>query len=641
MSRATRFGAPLAGLFLMIAAGAAQQPARDASLKPTIGTAVLIGTVVDEPGGKPLRRVTVSLSSSAQPGAPRLATTDDAGRFVFTRLPAGSYSAPRAGKGGFVSAAYGEKRVGGMGTPIVLADGQRVTIQLKMIRAAVITGVVLDQGRPVASAGVSAMPAKMVGGALVLGQGSSGRATADDRGVFRIAGLAPGDYVVMTTPRLQSGDLRPVSDDELRWAQQQLQSAAATVSAGPAPAPPKAAPGVAYAPVYYPGVVDASRATLVTVAAGEERSGVDFSVQLVPTARIEGVVIDTDGQPVQTAQMNVVPVIDSTQIISDPIFLLDSAMMSRPIVSGGKFSAAGLRPGSYTLLVRAAPRVGGGGPAASGRGGPAPMTLWASADVTVDGTDQSGLQLQLQPGMVVSGRIAFDGTTLKAPEDLSRVSVRLSSAPSVSGVTVSVNIPSAQVAADGTFTFDGVTPGRYYLSAGVPGGGAPSGPTWMLKSSRVGQVDAADVPFEVRPSQNISDVVVSFTDQTSELSGTLLDAAGRPTPEFSIMVFSTDRSMWSQRSRRLRPPQRTGADGKFKFAPLPAGEYYLAALTDFEPADVYKSEFLEQVATAAMKVTLADGEKKVQDLKIAGVRDLVAAVPDILKLNGQRRSYFR
>ena len=76
--------------------------------------------------------------------------------------------------------------------------------------------------------------------------------------------------------------------------------------------------------------------------------------------------------------------------------------------------------------------------------------------------------------------------------------------------------------------------------------------------------------------------------------------------------------MWSQTSRRIRQPVRPANDGGFKFANVLAGEYFLAALSDFDMADVFKPEFLEQVAAVAMKITIAEGEKKVQDLKISG-----------------------
>ena len=94
-----------------------------------------------------------------------MTTTDDSGRFVFTRLPAGNYSAPRAAKAGYVPVTYGEKRTGGIGTPITLAEGQRLTIALKMLRGAVITGVLMDQGgKPAIQTTVQATQVRVVNG---------------------------------------------------------------------------------------------------------------------------------------------------------------------------------------------------------------------------------------------------------------------------------------------------------------------------------------------------------------------------------------------------------------------------------------------------------------------------------------------
>jgi hypothetical protein len=84
-------------------------------------------------------------------------------------------------------------------------------------------------------------------------------------------------------------------------------------------------------------------------------------------------------------------------------------------------------------------------------------------------------------------------------------------------------------------------------------------------------------------------------------------------------MFPVDKTLWYQRSRRLRQPVRTGTDGRYRFANVPAGDYYLAALTDFEPADVSDPAFLDQIAgSAAIKISVGEGEKKVQDLKLAG-----------------------
>jgi hypothetical protein len=104
----------------------------------------------------------------------------------------------------------------------------------------------------------------------------------------------------------------------------------------------------------------------------------------------------------------------------------------------------------------------------------------------------------------------------------------------------------------------------------------------------------------------------------AQLSGALSDGVGRPTSDLSMILFPTDRALWFQGSRRLRAPVRPASNGRFSFTGLPPGEYYLAALTDFDPNDWYDPEFLEQVVPGAIKVTLADGERKTQDLKLAG-----------------------
>jgi len=52
---------------------------------------------------------------------------------------------------------------------------------------------------------------------------------------------------------------------------------------------------VGFVPVYYPGTAAPAQATLLTLRAGEERSGVDFPLTMVPTARVEGLVSSPDG----------------------------------------------------------------------------------------------------------------------------------------------------------------------------------------------------------------------------------------------------------------------------------------------------------------------------------------------------------
>ena len=72
------------------------------------------------------------------------------------------------------------------------------------------------------------------------------------------------------------------------------------------------------------------------------------------------------------------------------------------------------------------------------------------------------------------------------------------------------------------------------------------------------------------------------------------------------------------RDHGVRPAVAAASDGKFKLAGLPPGEYYMAAVTEFEYPDLSDPSFLEQFTAGAFKITLAEGEKKVQDIRMGG-----------------------
>jgi hypothetical protein len=81
------------------------------------------------------------------------------------------------------------------------------------------------------------------------------------------------------------------SDAETEAAFREVTQPARPASMTPAPAPP-ADPPYSFAPVFYPSTSDPLAATVVALAAGEERDGIDLRMQFVPTFKIAGVVFD-------------------------------------------------------------------------------------------------------------------------------------------------------------------------------------------------------------------------------------------------------------------------------------------------------------------------------------------------------------
>ena len=185
------------------------QQVRDQPAVPRTGTAALSGTIVtDDELKRPIRRATVSVTEDGGGNSGRMTVTNDAGEFVVTGLPAGRYMVT-ATKGSYLTAAYGATRTQRpgtvrTGTAVALADGQQISgLVLRMMRGGVITGVIRDEtGRP--ARGVNTIIAyyarsPQTGERVITrltGAENSGR--TDSRGVYRIYGLAPGDYVAMS-----------------------------------------------------------------------------------------------------------------------------------------------------------------------------------------------------------------------------------------------------------------------------------------------------------------------------------------------------------------------------------------------------------------------------------------------------------
>jgi hypothetical protein len=228
---------------------------------------------------------------------------------------------------------------------------------------------------------------------------------------------------------------------------------------------------------------------------------------------------------------------------------------------------------------------------------------WASTDVTVNGADVSGVVLRMQPGLSVSGTVTVAAT---ARVDMSRARVQLGTTAGAPGFFVTAN-PDAQ----GAFRFDGVPPGRYSISLPTLPGGA------VARSAMSGDVDLLDTPVDVGPGGSISGISITVTDVRTELGGILTNAAGQPASHLYVLAYSQDRAHWNRNSRRILSA-RAGEDGSYTISGLPAGNYFLCALTEIDTTLQFEAEYLDQLVPASLKITLAEGEKKVQHLRAGG-----------------------
>jgi hypothetical protein len=124
----------------------------------------------------------------------------------------------------------------------------------------------------------------------------------------------------------------------------------------------------------------------------------------------------------------------------------------------------------------------------------------------------------------------------------------------------------------------------------------------------VNGADAADVPV-VLGAANVSDVLVTLTTHQAALSGTVVAVSSAPSQTHWVIVFPVDRAFRLPRGRRIAA-LRPAVDGVFNAGPLPAGEYFIAAVESVEENQWFDPAFLSMLEANAMRISLVDDERR-------------------------------
>jgi hypothetical protein len=262
---------------------------------------------------------------------------------------------------------------------VTVAAAQSVPgIDFALVPGRAITGRILDEdGTPFAGAAVRALVTRSQNGSDTLVEVTG--ADTDDRGEFRLHGLAPGQYYVSA------------SDPAF----ERVGSSRGTRR---------------YSPTYHPGVPFADQAKPITLGASGQEPRVEFKLQIVPPARVAGNLIAEDGKPLLNGAIIMspsegegVPMVPP----EDPSVLPD-----------GTFSFGHVVPGHY--LIRARAQTTPGRQRAVRR-------LLGSKCL---GSDLDGIRLMLRQGALLDGTIAIDARRGTIPPALTLLRVR---APFIDG----------------------------------------------------------------------------------------------------------------------------------------------------------------------------------------------------------------
>src|SRR5262249_43905613 len=153
----------------------------------------------------------------------------------------------------------------------------------------------------------------------------------------------------------------------------------------------------AYQTTFYPSASAPSQATAITLRSGEERSGADLQLRLVPTLRVSGIVTASTG-PIGMTQVRLVPAASNE---TSAAFDLD---VGNPQTrADGTFTFLGIPPGQYIARVYRPARPSIPPELASnpmvqmalGGAGLPNVALFGDAPVTVSGADVNDVTITL------------------------------------------------------------------------------------------------------------------------------------------------------------------------------------------------------------------------------------------------------
>jgi hypothetical protein len=485
---------------------------------------VVSGRVVAAAEGSPLKSARVALIPDHSRTHQEIygATTDSDGQFVLKDVPPGRYRF-LATHNGFVDEEYTGKSAD---APVLLslsADQKVGDVLFRMTVAAVITGrVTNDDGEAMVRLQVVAL--RQPSEDDIEDEGPFSRRTqklrtaasarTDDRGLYRIFGLEPGDYYIRVTdsqgPELDT----PVG--ESFWLQREL--------------------GSEYAPVYYPGVAQAHQAQTVSVKAGEEAQA-DVLIRRVKTVDVAGHVVGPKG------------VTADAFVKLDPLDAEDhfSPEHSATTDDKGSFRFRSIPEGSYWINVFS-------------RGEKDSVyENRARQKIEVGSENIDSLTISLAGGSNIPGRIIVNGTSIT---DINRATVALSPVEDDEQFG-----GRGRVEKDGTFEIPSVHDGSYAVYVWMPGEGH------YTKSIRYGADDVLEKGLQVEGGGTGAKLEIVMSSDCAQLEGVVTDDDG-PVIGARVRIVPDAETPYNGFRRHSATTDQVG---KFSLIGLAPGKYRVVA----------------------------------------------------------------
>lgn len=523
--------APLTAAAQVMSGTTAQGMPTVASTTDDTQVYTLTGQVVNSMTGEPIVRALVQIMGQNNP---RAAFTDREGNFRFANLKAMPNANLMAVKPGFYGNDSGQRVP--MAMTRVTVGPDMAPLVVKLVPQSGISGQITDDaGEPLDNVRVGVVESVMQNGRMRQQRGQT--VQTDEQGEYRLSNLPPGQYFVSAGPV---------------WAS-------------------TAEPDAGHAQMFFPGVVESSQATPVTVAAGQSVRA-DLTLPAAQTFLITGVVVGTSpGFP---------QVYNQSGDIAGNTEQFDQAT--------GKF-AARVTCNICTLKVRA-------GNFREQQYGE--LTINLNGDKHDINVPMSEIQI---PVHITQESSKPDFVTANGDATSAAGQRGGRGRPTARGGNVFLRLISQSKLHPDAFSNFGGGPdspemtmqnlefGKYNVEVQASGGG------WYVASVHYGSVNLDDEPINVQPGPTQAIEIIE-KDDVASLTG---QVAGNDDPNAAATVIMLP----ERASMRVRSFPVTG-NGSFSASNLAPGKYRIFAFDTISNLEYANPDVMRQYSGQAVEVTL-------------------------------------
>ncbi|MBV9209232.1 MAG: carboxypeptidase regulatory-like domain-containing protein [Acidobacteria bacterium] len=563
-------------------------------------TSVVRGRAVYDDTGRPVRRARVLLLEADGKGPERNGMTNALGEFQIKGVRAGTYYVMVDAAGIITPMSFidlGEANSEKVGLEevkkhfdqVVVNGTNDVTVKVRARRGGAISGkVTYSDGDAAINVRVTVMRKKDGRVAAFMTNFNPANLfgiQTDDRGMYRIAGLPPGEYIISASEAVDHSDSNMHSEDFM------FGSASLVVT-------------------YYPSASKQSGATAIQVDAGQEQNEINITLAERPLRTLSGTVASRrDNTPVN-AQVSL-----TSKESMPPVSPFTAELINVETDEQGRFTFNEIPDGSYTLTVvptntgedvNPAALDGDGDedmptasptPDAAQQAAPKHRYISKKKEVTVSGGDLTDVLILLTDGASVSGTVTVEGGRPVPEETI----VRLEPLDSET-----VGVEQQKVQRDGTFTMSGIESGAFYPHVLVE-----QDEQYYIKSATMNGADLMSQPLNIGDDSNLTGIQIVISPDGANLSGHIMTANNAPAGGRQLALIPTDQSRWRAPFSFLF--FNSEVDGSYSVSGAP-GEYFVVFLRDGDQPRAINEAWIRARTANALRVALQPREHKTLNL---------------------------